>query len=66
MTWRPREEQLEPWTRRALEEAYQGRERARCSRDDFRDGFLSALLYLRSKSSFKTGEWAPDEDELPW
>jgi hypothetical protein len=66
MSWRPREDDLAPWTRRALEEAYQQRERPKCSRDDFRDGFLAALVFLRARSSFDPGRWDPDGEVLPW
>lgn len=53
--WHPTEDDLQIWTKNALEDAYQQRERPRCSRDDFRDGFISALIYLRSRSSFMEG-----------
>jgi hypothetical protein len=63
MTWHPREEDLAPWMRRALEEAYEQRERPRCSRDDFRDGFLSALRVLRSRSSFLPDRFEPSSED---
>lgn len=56
-TWRAREDDLTSWERRNLEDAYQGRERPRCSREDFADGYLSALVALRSRSSFLPGRW---------
>lgn len=67
MTWRPREHDLAPYTQRALDSAYRNRERQKCSRDDFADGYMAALIDLRSSSSFAAGRWMPDqEDELPF
>lgn len=60
MTWHPTEEELQIWAANALEDAYQQRDRKKCSRDDFRDGFISGLVYLRSRSSFI--EWKEDKD----
>lgn len=48
-----------------LAAAYAARERAKCSREDFADGYIAALIDLRSKSSFKAGRWMLD-DSLPW
>lgn len=61
MTWHSKESDLQPWMVRALEEAYQQRERPRCSREDFRDGFLSALVSINSKSSFLPDRWEAGE-----
>lgn len=49
---------LRPHAERALEEAYHraGR-REKCSREDFSSGFVAALEWLRSASSF-----VPDPD----
>lgn len=49
---------LSPWARRALERAYDQRPpresdgSRRASREDFTAGFLAALVWLGSKSSF--------------
>lgn len=53
---------LTPWMQRALEEAYDNRPpresdgSKRASREDFRAGFIAALLSLRSWSSFREPE----------
>lgn len=60
MPWFPRDGDLTDYMRGQLEAAYQQRERPKCSRDDFTDGFLSALRLLRSKSSFRPGRFEPD------
>ena len=49
------EADLAPWAKRALERAYQCRARARCSREDFADGWIAALVELRAKSAFLPG-----------
>ena len=49
----PTLDDLQPWVARAFEDAYQHRPRERASREDMAYGFLSALVYLRSVSSFK-------------
>lgn len=49
------ENDLQPWMQRELERAYQDRERPKCSREDFADGFIAALVALRSKSAFLPG-----------
>lgn len=46
---------LAPWARRELDRAYDERERPKCSREDFADGFIAALRALRSKSAFLSG-----------
>jgi len=49
---------LQPWARRALEQAYDQRPpresdgSRRASREDFTAGFLAALVWLDSRSSF--------------
>lgn len=45
-------EDLKPHAARALEEAYQHRSRIQASREDFSSGFIAALEWLRSTSSF--------------
>ena len=54
-------EDLAPWARRAFEQAYAdlSNRRERCSREDFASGWIAALEYLRSESSF-TRPSAPD------
>lgn len=49
------EDDLEPWAKRDLDKAYETRERPRCSREDFADGYIAALVTLRAKSQFKPG-----------
>lgn len=60
--WYPREEDLTERCGRALEEAYRQRERQRCSRDDFADGWLAALRWLGSRSSFQPNRFEPQEE----
>lgn len=44
---------LRPHAKRALEAAYKDSDRReKCSRDDFTSGWLAALEWLRSSSSF--------------
>lgn len=50
------EEDLEPWGRRALDLAYETRERPRCSREDFADGFIAGLVAVKARSMFKPGK----------
>lgn len=59
------EDDLTPRMRKMLDESYRTRERAKCSREDFADGYVAALIDLRSKSSFRDGRWLQDE-RLPW
>jgi hypothetical protein len=49
------EHDLEPWERRALEQAYQERERKQASREDFAAGWIAALVAHRSTSGFLPG-----------
>jgi hypothetical protein len=55
------EDDLAPWARRELDAAYEARERPRCSREDFADGFIAALRALHSKSAFLPGRY----EEVP-
>lgn len=50
------EDDLSTWAKQGLERAYQERDRPKCSREDFADGFIAALRWLRSKSSFLPGK----------
>lgn len=50
---------------RMLERAYRERDRSRCSREDFADGYIAALVDLRSRSSFLHGRELPPA-RLPW
>lgn len=61
MTWHPKEEDLRQHAAGALERAYQERERPKCSRDDFADGWMAALRWLGSRSSFLDGRFEPDD-----
>lgn len=64
----PEFDDLTPWAQRTCERAYQkrpGRESdgsKRASREDFRAGFIAALLFLHSWSSFRE----PDRWKTPW
>lgn len=51
-------EDLQPWARRAFEEAYAdlSKRRYKCSRDDFASGFIAALEWAKSSSSFRVKE----------
>ena len=53
MPLQPTVDDLSPWTLRGLEEEFSHRERDKCSREDFAAGFIGALVFLRSASSFK-------------
>jgi hypothetical protein len=61
--WHPKPEDLTPYMHQVMESAYEERERPRCSRDDFFDGYLAALRVLRSKSSFQPDHWRDDPAE---
>jgi uncharacterized protein (DUF2132 family) len=54
----PTVDDLTPWARRLLEEAYtrEGARREKCSREDFSAGYIEALVQLRSLSSFRSKE----------
>jgi hypothetical protein len=60
MTWHPSEDDLQIWAKNALEDAYQQRHRPKCSREDFADGWMAALVHLRSRSSFWRGPLVPE------
>lgn len=62
MPWYPKDGDLTDFMRGQMESAYLHRERAKCSRDDFFDGFLAALRVLRSKSSFRPGRFEPEDE----
>ena len=47
------DDDLAPWARRALDKAYNRRDRARASRDDFAAGFVAALAWVGARSSFR-------------
>jgi hypothetical protein len=62
--WHPNEADLTTFMHGQAEAAYQTRHRAKCSREDFLDGYMAALRDLRSRSSFRPGQFEP-EDEQP-
>lgn len=53
--YRLTEEDLTPRMKREFEQAYEVRERKQASREDYAQGFIAALLALKSKSSFRQG-----------
>lgn len=53
--WHPKASDLYAYIEARMEEAYQERERPRCSRDDFFDGYLAALRDHLPRSAFKPG-----------
>ena len=57
------EQDLAPHARRALEKAYEGRSRERASRNDIAAGFIAALVFLGSKSSFNETAYDKYEQE---
>ena len=63
MTWHPKESDLTTYMHGQMEAAYQNRERVQCSRADFYDGWLSCLVALRSRSSFKPGHFEPEQTD---
>lgn len=48
----PRKDDLTPWAGRQMEAAYQRRERPQCSREDFENGYLVALIDNHVRSAF--------------
>lgn len=61
--WYPKPEDLTPYMLQVMESAYTERERPKCSRDDFFDGFLACLRAQRSRSSFKPDRWESEAAE---
>jgi hypothetical protein len=61
--WYPKDSDLTDYMRGQLEAAYMQRERPKCSREDLGDGFLAALRLLRSKSSFRPGQFEPERED---
>lgn len=59
--WHPSEDDLTHFNAQALEAAYQGRARPKCSRDDFADGWMACLVYLRARSAFRSGRYQTEE-----
>ncbi len=51
----PTTEDLRPWARRALEDAYRRRPREQASREDVAYGFLHALVWARVTWAFHEG-----------
>jgi hypothetical protein len=49
---------LQPWALRAFESAYSdlSKRREKCSPEDFAGGFIAALAWSRSSSSFKVDD----------
>lgn len=58
--WHPKEDDVWGYVSTRMEESYQGRERPKCSRDDFADGYLTALRDFLPKSAFKPGRPEPE------
>jgi hypothetical protein len=48
---------LEPWARRAFEDAYRQRPREQASREDIAYGFIQALRWARVSSAFRRAGW---------
>jgi hypothetical protein len=63
--WHPRESDLNRYTHGLMEAAYQQRERPKCSREDFFDGYLAALRDIRARSSFIPGRFDPQDEAAP-
>jgi len=55
----PTPDDLQPWARRAFEDAYRRRPREQASREDVAYGFLRALVWARVASAFQ------DDGQLP-
>ncbi len=55
----PRTTDLQPWARRAFEEAYRCRPREQASREDMAYGFLCALVWARVASAFRGDRHVP-------
>jgi len=61
--WHPLDSDLTSYMAGQMESSYQQRERPKCSRDDFQDGYLAALRDLRSRSSFRPGRFEPEGED---
>jgi hypothetical protein len=61
--WHPTEDDVYPYSVKRLEDSYQHRERPKCSRDDFADGYLAALRDYLPNSAFKAGSREPESVE---
>lgn len=61
--WHPKEADLSRYAHGMMEAAYRQRDRPKCSREDFFDGYLAALRDLRSSSSFVPGRFEPASGE---
>lgn len=57
MSWHPKEDDLNGYAHGLMEDAYRNRERPKCSREDFFDGYLAALRDIRARSMFKPGQF---------
>lgn len=62
--WHPNEGDLNGYAHGQMEAAYQNRARAKCSRDDFMDGYLAALRDIRARSMFKPGRFEAHEGDV--
>ena len=58
-------EVLQPWARRAFEEAYRRRPREQASREDIAYGFVEALRWARVSSAFRPSESLPTKPQHP-
>jgi hypothetical protein len=61
--WHPKTDDLREYALTVMEECYANRERPKCSREDFYDGYMAALRVLRSRSAFKPDRWRDDTAE---
>ncbi len=55
----PTPNDLQPWARRAFEDAYRRRSREQASREDVAYGFLCALVWARVASAFRSDRHVP-------
>ena len=58
-----KEKDLAPHARRALDKAYDRRIREKASKNDVAEGFIGALVFLNSRSSFKESAQEAFEEE---
>lgn len=61
MTWHPKKDDLWGYIAKRMEESYRNRERAKCSQDDYADGYIAALRDFSPRTSFKPGA-EPDRE----